>query len=181
MEVVAIHNEGPLEGMTTYRLYATLPGPADVVTTVFGDIENPTSLVTTTEWYQDPNGSQFPCASNPILFDLFPELEYDSWLTIGIDGSPDTGLGQDCPQVVMSSGSPFITEFENGDSFSIDDNIGSAWFVVPTNTNGLPDEDGRVLLAQLTTAGDIDGVFYMQVLPGGFGSLAQIMELHWGL
>lgn len=180
VEVVAIHNAGPLEGMTTYRLYATLPGPADVVTTVFGDIDNPTSLVTTTEWYQNPNGSQFPCASNPILFDLFPELEYDSWLTIGIDGPPDAGLGQDCPQVVMSSGSPFITEFENGDSFSIDDNIGSAWFVVPTNTNGLPDEDGRVLLAQLTTDGDIDGVFYMQILPGGFGPLAQIMELHLG-
>ena len=48
---------------------------------------------------------------------------------------------------------------------------------MPSNTNGLPDEDGRVLLAQLTTDGDIDGVLYMQVLPGGIGTLAQIMEL----
>jgi len=50
VEVVAIHNDGPLEGMTTYRLYATLPGPEDVVTTVFGDMDHPTALVTTTEW-----------------------------------------------------------------------------------------------------------------------------------
>ena len=177
VEVAVIHTEGPLAGLTTYRLYATLPGPADVVTTVFGDIEHPTALLTSTEWYQNENGGQFPCANNPLLFDLFPELEYDSWLTIGIDGPPDPGLGQDCPQVVMSNGSPFATEFENGQSFVIDDLIGSAWFVVPSNTNGLPDEDGRVLLAQLTTDGDLDGVLYMQVLPGGVGTLAQIMEL----
>ena len=177
VEVAVIHTEGPLVGLTTYRLYATLPGPADVVTTVFGDIEHPTALLTSTEWYQNENGGQFPCANNPLLFDLFPELEYDSWLTIGIDGPPDPVLGQDCPQVVMSNGSPFATEFENGQSFVIDDLIGSAWFVVPSNTNGLPDEDGRVLLAQLTTDGDLDGVLYMQVLPGGVGTLAQIMEL----
>ena len=177
VEVAVIHTEGPLAGLTTYRLYATLPGPADVVTTVFGDIEHPTALLTSTEWYQNENGGQFPCANNPLLFDLFPELEHDSWLTIGIDGPPDPGLGQDCPQVVMSNGSPFATEFENGQGFVIDDLIGSAWFVVPSNTNGLPDEDGRVLLAQLTTDGDLDGVLYMQVLPGGVGTLAQIMEL----
>ncbi|MGB1618243.1 MAG: hypothetical protein ACPHBM_01355 [Flavobacteriales bacterium] len=177
VEVAVIHTEGPLAGLTTYHLYATLPGPADVVTTVFGDIEHPTALLTSTEWYQNENGGQFPCANNPLLFDLFPELEYDSWLTIGIDGPPDPTLGQDCPQVVMSNGSPFATEFENGQSFVIDDLIGSAWFVVPSNTNGLPDEDGRVLLAQLTTDGDLDGVLYMQVLPGGVGTLAQIMEL----
>ena len=177
VQVVAIHNEGPLEGMKTYRLYATLPGPADVVTTVFGDIEHPTALLTSTQWYQNENGGQFPCANNPLLFSLFPELEFDSWLTIGIDGPPNPLLVQDCPQVVMSNGSPFATEFESGQSFTIDDLIGSAWFVVPSNTNGLPDEDGRVLLAQLTTDGELDGVLYMQVLPGGNGSLAQIVEL----
>ena len=110
-------------------MYATLPGPQDVVTTVFGDIEHPTSLLTSTEWYQDENGGQFPCANNPMLFDLFPELEYDSWLTIGIAGPPVAADGEDCPQVVMSTGSPFATEFENGQSFVIDDLIGSAWFV----------------------------------------------------
>ncbi len=177
VEVVAIHNEGPLEGMTTYRLYATLPGPQDVVTTVFGDVGNPTALVTTTEWYQDANGGQFPCANNPLLFDLFPELAFDSWLTLGIDGPPSAADGEECPQVVMSSGSPFVTEFENGQSFVIDDLIGSAWFCVPTTTNGLPDEDGRVLLAQLTTDGDIDGVLYLQILPGGVGTLAEVVEL----
>ena len=40
IEVLAIHTEGDLEGMTTYRLYATLPGPGDVVTTV---LETPTT------------------------------------------------------------------------------------------------------------------------------------------
>ena len=177
IEVVAIHTEGDLAGMTTYRLFATLPGPADIVTTVFGDIEHPTSLQTSTSFYQSDLGGQFPCANNPILFDAYPNLEWDSWLSIGISGPPDPGLGQDCPQVVMSSGSPFVTEFENGQGFTIDDLIGSAWFVVPSNTNGLPDADGRVLLAQLTTDGDLSGVLYMQVLPGGIGTLAEIVEL----
>lgn len=177
IEVVTLHTEGPLEGMTTYRLYVTLPGPQDVVTTVFGDANNPTALITSTSWYQDENGGQFPCANNPILFALYPELEHDSWLTLGIDGPPVPTDGEDCPQVVMSTGSPFITEFEGGESFIIDDNIGSAWFVVPTNTNGWPDEDGRVLLAQLTTDGELDGVLYLQILPGGVGALAQVVEL----
>lgn len=177
IEVVAVHNEGPLEGMTTYRLYVTLPGPDDVVTTVFGDIQHPTALLTSTSWYQSNEGGQFPCANNPLLFDLFPELPYDSWLTIGIDGPPNGAEGEDCPQVVMSSGSPFATEFENGSGFVIDDLIGSAWFVVPTNTNGDPDENGRVLVAQLTTDGDLDGVLHLQVLPGGLGALAQIVTL----
>ena len=123
IEVVAIHQEGALAGMTTYRVYATLPGPADLVTTVFGDADNPTFLSTTTSFYQSELGGQFPCANNPILFDAFPELEWDSWLTIGVDGPPEPELGQDCPQVVMSSGSPFMTEFENGNSFVIDDLI----------------------------------------------------------
>lgn len=177
IEVVAIHTEGALAGMSTYRLYATLPGPADIVTTVFGDAEHPTSLQTTTAFYQSPLGGQFPCANNPILFASFPELEWDSWLTIGVDGPPNSGLGQDCPQVVMSTGSPFMTEFENGNGFTIDDAIGSAWFMVPSFTNGLPDADGRVLLAQVTTDGDLSGVFYMQVLPGGIGALAEVVML----
>ena len=133
--MVAVHTEGPLEGQTTYRLYVTLPGPEDVVTTVFGDQQNPTALLTSTTWYQASEGGQFPCANNPLLFDLFPELPFDSWLTIGIDGPPDAGAGEDCPQVVMSSGSPFATQFENGEGFVIYDLIGSAWFVVPINSN----------------------------------------------
>jgi len=179
IEAVAIHTEGELAGLTTYRLYATLPGPADIVTTVFGDTDNPTSLQTTTNFYQSELGGQFPCANNPILFDAFPELEWDSWLTIGVDGPPDPTAGEDCPQVVMSTGSPFMTEFENGNGFSIDDLIGSAWFVVPSFTNGLPDEDGRVLLGQVTTDGELSGVFYMQVLPGGVGALAEVVELEF--
>ncbi len=177
IEVVAIHTEGELEGMTTYRLFATLPGPDDVITTVFGDAEHPTSVQTSTSFFQSEIGGQFPCANNPILFDAFPTLAWDSWLTLGISGPPDASLGEDCPQVVMSTGSPFTTEFENGNGFTIDDMIGSAWFVVPSNTNGLPDEDGRVLLAQLTTDGTLSGVLYMQVLPGGVGTLAEVVGL----
>lgn len=177
IEVVAIHTEGALEGLTTYRLFATLPGPEDVITTVFGDAQHPTSVQTTTSFYQDEIGGQFPCANNPILFDAFPTLAWDSWLTLGVSGPPDPALGEDCPQVVMSTGSPFVTEFESGNGFTIDDMIGSAWFVVPSNTNGLPDADGRVLLAQLTTDGALSGVFYIQVLPGGVGTLAEVVGL----
>ena len=177
VEVVSVHTEGDLEGMTTYRMYATLPGPADVVITVFGDVEHPTSLQTTTSFYQSPLGGQFPCANNPILFDVYPDLAWDSWLTIGIDGPPVPELGEDCPQDVMSSQSTFMTDFENGSGFTIDDIIGSSWFVMPSNTNGIPDADGRVLLAQLTTDGVLSGVLHLQVLLGGIGTLAEIVEL----
>ncbi len=94
VEVLAEHDAGPLAGMTTYRIYMDCVYPDDVVSSVSGDAIFPMDLTTTTSFYQNALGSATPNAVNPLLFGFFPDLEYDSWVTIGISQQePDPNLG----------------------------------------------------------------------------------------
>ena len=108
----------------------------------------------------------FPNGINPILYDFFPEIQYDSWFTIGIDAVPNTSLGQGSVQGLPEP-QPWSGPFEAGNGFTIDDIIGSGWFVNPDVTNGMAGDDHKVLLAQLTTNGELSGQFYVQVFPEG--------------
>ena len=89
MERISDRASGALSGMTTWRLFATVPNTTDVVSSVYGNEGLPMAINTTTAFYQDDFGSTFASGVNPLLFGSFPELEYDSWVTIGIDGTPD--------------------------------------------------------------------------------------------
>ena len=52
-------------------------------------------------------------------------------------------------------------------NITINDGVGSGWYVPPVAVNGLGGDDQRVLVAQLTTDGDISGQFRTQVFPEG--------------
>ena len=50
----------------------------------------------------------------------------------------------------------------------MNDGVGSGWYIVPpVAVNGLGGDDQRVLVAQLTTDGDLSGQFRTQIFPGG--------------
>ena len=163
VEEVAVNG---IPGYNTYRIYITTPNATDQVSAVTGQGENPMIISTTGDFYQHPNGGVFPNGINPILFDFVPEIQYDSWFTIGIDGVPNTALGQSSIQGLPEP-EPWSIPFESGNGFTIDDVIGSGWFVNPDATNGIAGDDQRVLLAQLTTNGELNGQFYVQVFPEG--------------
>ena len=88
------HTTGDLAGMSTYRLYITVQDEADKLSSVFGNAELPLNVSTTTSWFQDPIGSNYGTAINPLLFGVIPSLEYDSWVTIGVAQVPNSALGQ---------------------------------------------------------------------------------------
>ena len=163
VEEVAVNG---IPGYNTYRVYITTPNATDKVSAVTGQTENPMFIETTGDFYQHPNGGVFPNGINPILFGFIPEIQYDSWFTIGIDGVPNTALGQGSVQGLPEP-QPWSASFEAGNGFVIDDIIGSGWFVNPDVTNGIAGDDHRVLLAQLTTNGELNGQFYVQVFPEG--------------
>ena len=75
-----------------------------------------------------------------------PTLEWDSWVTIG-DSYTDG---------ISTVGDLNLSSF-NGSSWSFGGTINSdaAIFRTIGEPNTLPDEDGRVLLGQFTTDGDI--------------------------
>lgn len=169
---------GSAAGATTYRLYAVLNNPTDILSAVVGEGAEATWITSTAPFFQHPFGGTTPSYIDPALVALYPDLAYDSWLTIGIEELFDASAGEAAVQIVESS--PWTSKFDEGGSIALNSNFGDGWFSLPTSTNGQPDADGRVLLAQLTTAGQLSGQMYLQILEGGAGGVDNRYTLTFG-
>ena len=98
-----------------------------------------------------------------MALQLLPDLEFDSWVTVGIDGPASSGESD----ASLLPGD-WVNTFEEGNSFLINDGVGSGWYILPPDApNGVADDDGRLLFAQLTTDGEISGSFRVQIFPNG--------------
>ena len=77
-----------IAGMTTYRFYVYMENPTDFLSAMFGTAANPLSVMTSDGFYNDDFASgSAEDGINSAFFSIFPELEYDSWVTIGIDNA----------------------------------------------------------------------------------------------
>jgi hypothetical protein len=162
IEPHVVHTSGELAGLTTYRLYLQTNYPTDVVTSFTGNSEFALNMQTTTSFYQHPAGGWSPSFLNDFVLSNFPTAAYDSYVTINLDGPANTGEVN--PTGLAGN---WISTFEAGESFSIDDNIGSGWYATPDGSNTLVDSYNRMLFAQLTTDGIVSGSFRAQVFPQG--------------
>ena len=163
LELVASHEGGELDGLRTYRVYLDVAHSDDQVTSFTGNDEFALSLNTTTSFYQNALGGATPNDLSDAAIALVPELAYDSYVTVGLTGQPEGAEGS----VELIPGT-WMDAFEAGDSFTVNDGIGSGWYIVPpVAVNGLGGDDQRVLVAQLTTDGDLSGQFRTQVFPQG--------------
>jgi hypothetical protein len=163
IEAIAEHSEGDLSGMTTYRLYLTVPSENDVIINFTGNDEFTLSLATTTSFYQEPVfGGVTPENISAAAIGFIPNLAYDSWVTVGLDG-PASSL-ESATSLLPGAWS---SQFENGNSFTVDDGTGSGWYVLPGATNSVAGSDLRILFAQLTTDGIVSGSFRSQVFQEG--------------
>ncbi|MGB0172087.1 MAG: hypothetical protein ACPF8Y_08920, partial [Flavobacteriales bacterium] len=177
LETVA---EDAIPGMTTYRLYATMVNPTDVLSSVVGENGFETYINTSTSFYQDPFGSALGQTINPILFGIQPDLEYDSYVTIGLTGAPDPLAGEIEVTAVQSEGANWIQPFEDGGNITIDGDFGGAWFTLNGATNAQAGDDLRVLLGQFTTGGTLSGQISLQVFPEGDGENDLVMTFPIG-
>ncbi len=107
--------------------------------------------------YQDPNGSFF--APNPLLFDTFPELEYDSYL----DGNGQqpmiagqaVNLGGDVQEFSenhiditwLSAGQNNIGTFTIG-RFTLSDDAYGTWTMMVTSTSGYRTYQGSIVAGE---------------------------------
>ena len=88
LEEVTTHVGGELDGMTTYRLYVNCLNALDFVSSCSGDENNPLALTSTASpaWYNSTFAFGWNAqAVNPAFFSFFPDLAYDSYLTIGAE------------------------------------------------------------------------------------------------
>ena len=149
------------ESGITHRLYVTFDGPADELVAIYGTVGSngdfPLSFLSTEPFFNSPLGANFGVDINPIFFSSFPEIEFDSWLTIGsADNSGSSALNS----VGME---PYLAEFNSGEGFTVNTFTGASWFVIPgASADAISGDDNRVLIAQLTTTGVVDVVINVQ-------------------
>ena len=174
VETYVVHDGsiGELTGYTTYHVYANTTNSADFISAVYGDSENPMGLSVDGNIYHTAPSFNFGSEVNPEMFLFIPELEFDSWMTIGMLSSEDAG-------VIGNIGlDGAFADFTANGTFYVDDPIGGSWYntmpcdpmISVTCTDNYPQfggSDNKVLLAQITTDGHFSGVFNLQVFNGG--------------
>ena len=144
-EVVATTSVGP-----TYRVYANFDDATDLAQALYAEAPFALSITSAAGFYQDVLGNYTPDAINPLLYPSFPNLIYDSWITLGQD---DSTFPSNIGAVGGAGWSSGALSFESGGDFNVNDGVGGSVFATPDQIQAQPDGDGRVLLAQLTTAG----------------------------
>ena len=118
-------------------------------------------------------------ALHPELIPIFPCLQYDSYATINLDGPAGFAdmPGAHDPSLVQDSQlSPTVSEFFSQNTLgeptelNVNTLTGASWYGYPSSANVLPDEDGRWLVMQLTSAAHVEGVLNFQIFPLGVGA-----------
>ena len=154
-----------LTGMTTYRVYAVLQNSDDVLSAIIGDSQYPTYFNTSTNFFQHSAGSATPNGINSAFYPAFPSLEFDSWVTIGIEQSPSSGEGD--ISILEDSSSPWVAPFEAGNNLDISSPVGGGWYAFAGDSNSIAGSDNEVLVGQFTTSGTLSGQIYMQIFLHG--------------
>ncbi len=138
--------ENGMAGLTTYRVYAAIDADGEV-DAVYGDDESALSIQSTHGFYQHSfGGFATPDAG---LWDFFPSLEFDSFVTIGLLN--DTG------DAMMDIGIDW-TDFNAGGAIYTDN---GTWFATP-NEPQVQEVNGRVIIGQFTTDGVLSGCMSLQ-------------------
>ncbi|MFZ8835487.1 MAG: T9SS type A sorting domain-containing protein [Flavobacteriales bacterium] len=166
IDTIAVHEEGSLAGMVTYRMYVTTLNESDFVSSIYGNDVHPLSLMSADGWYQNDAGSHLAQNIDPSFYAVFPELEFDSWVTIGLEGPPVAGENL-VNTVGIGGAAGWINQFESGNDIILDDAVGGSWFILNGGSNGIAGDDFKVLVAQVTTSGSISGQLNVQVFEGG--------------
>ncbi len=145
---------GQPEGTYTYRVYAELANSDDFLFGVYGHSSmgycSSLEISTTTSFYNYAGIATTGAEINEVFFPIFPEIEADSWVTIGASNNTFTD-----GDITLLNGSG--QTFES--SFNVDDGLSfyseeAYYYILPNQEVGLPiGPNNRVLLGQFTTSG----------------------------
>ncbi|PCJ80534.1 MAG: hypothetical protein COA49_08685 [Bacteroidetes bacterium] len=159
--------------LTKYKMFIKLNVETDRVSAIYGTDKDVMWIEAPEGVFNSPFNSGWSASGmNPLFFEAMPEMVDDSYATIGLfQPATDSPLGSEDPIMVEDRGNPWTTFFkENGASrLDINTTMGGSWFTLKTSTNGLGDDNGLVLIAQITTSGSIRGQVNAQIFPEGNG------------
>lgn len=170
VEVFAEHTgmvgSDDLTGYTTYRLYAVLQNETDFLSAVYGLAGEPLVISSTEPFYQTSLGANVGSDILAALFGTFPQVEFDSFVTIGRASNADPGVGITAQQ---SAAEPWLDNFAAGGDIEMNGVIGGAWFTLfgVDAVNAIAGPDSKVLIGQFTTQGELSGFVNAQVFVEG--------------
>ncbi len=164
VDLIKSHTDGDLDGYKTYRVYAVMENEGDAIMAVFGLDDMPLLVTTDGEFYQHSRGG---LSSREIyrhdlidLSNVHPLLAYDSWVTIGYEDHYENALQTN------SINDDFEKTLNVADSLFTKNGF---WFVWPEQSKDAPapkqctaGPSKRILLMQLTTNGNLDGLVNVQ-------------------
>ena len=162
-------------GGTVYRFYVNMADATDRMSAVYGN-DQASLLVNASDGVFNSafNSSWNASGINPAFLPVFPELADDTYATIGLEGPASTsGLaGAADPSIVEDANQPITPFFLTPGATNLESTTltGASWYVLNTAANGLPDENLRVLVMQVTTSGWVSGQINYQVFPLGVGA-----------
>jgi hypothetical protein len=152
----------------TIRLWAVLPSGwrLDVVA---GNTTQPLHLSTDGVFFQSMFGGSTSMDINPAFYPLAPEVQWDSFMTIGAEDNAGTGAVGEANNL-----SHIGVDFSGFDAGGAIDSDNGSWFIIPTDLQGWPspfvDACGRggngVLIAQLTLLGAESSVTCSALMQG---------------
>ena len=155
-----------LSGYTTYRVYANFNDPTDQLSAVYGLLQGDDQpddqdiLITTTGSCFDSDLGGFIPTHSCAMYDVFPELEFDSYFTIDKTSTCDLvsiEIALTSPEEVPSTVCNSV----------IDDGVVFSLGAVDVG------EDGQILIAQITTDGTFNIDCCLQVFYNGMGGEVQ--------
>lgn len=153
LEVDYIENNGKVPG-DTYRVFAVMENEGDIIDAVYGEEKVPLKISATEPFYQHPRGGalskdiqryDYDSNVNPAADE---SLMYDSWFTIGAFDNYQNQING----FIME---PQLAEFELGKALVTNN---GAWFVTPDQRQTMAPSNKRILLMQLTTQGEVNGL-----------------------
>ena len=146
-------------GTWTARIFANFDAATDELDAVYGDASNLLSISTTSSFYQNAFGGNTSADINPALYDAFPSLRLDSWVTIGLEDN----VGNNMLNIGMD-----WANFEAGGAIETSN---GTWFATPDDPQVLAGADLRVMIGQFTMYGTdscLFGVINLQGKAGDF-------------
>jgi hypothetical protein len=145
IDVVEVDNGGIVKGKT-YRVYAVMESPGDIIDAVYGEAMNPLLIESTKPFFQHMRGGAM--SSEVQRYDTREDasLLYDSWVTIGAEDN------------YMNSLNTFLADFSTFEEGGSIETADGAWFVTPDKRQSFADDQGRILILQLTTEGEVTGL-----------------------
>ena len=146
------------DGSWTTRIYANFSAETDQLNAVFGDADGTLSIDSDGGFYQNAFGAATSAGINPALYDAFPSLLNDSWVSIGLEDQTGNNM--------LDIGINWDDFEDNGGAINTDN---GTWFATPDDDQVNAGADLRVLVGQFTMYGTGSAVFGVLNIQGKQG------------